>query len=103
MIKELAKKGLIDTELITVTGEKIGANFTGAPVPDGSVIRFLDNPYRPEGGLAILFGNLAPGGAAVKQGAVAPEMQGAPSGQGFLTARMPPWRQCWGAGLPRET
>lgn len=75
VIKELAKKGLIDTELITVTGEKIGANFTGAPVPDGSVIRFLDNPYRPEGGLAILFGNLAPGGAAVKQGAVAPEMQ----------------------------
>lgn len=75
VIKELAKKELIDTELITVTGGKIGANFTGAPVPDGSVIRFLDNPYRPEGGLAILFGNLAPGGAAVKQGAVAPEMQ----------------------------
>ncbi len=75
VIKELAKKGLIDTELITVTGEKIGANCADAPAPDGTVIRSLDNPYRPEGGLAILFGNLAPGGAAVKQGAVAPEMQ----------------------------
>ncbi|NLL59188.1 MAG: dihydroxy-acid dehydratase, partial [Firmicutes bacterium] len=60
VIKELAKKGLIDIELITVTEEKISDNFAGAPAPDGSVIRFLDNPYRPEGGLAILFGNLAP-------------------------------------------
>jgi dihydroxy-acid dehydratase len=75
VMKELAKNGLIDTELVTVTTEKVSVNFASAPPPDGRVIRFLDDPCRPEGGLAVLFGNLAPGGAVVKQGAVAPEMQ----------------------------
>lgn len=75
VMKELAMGGLIDTELITVTTQKVGANFATAPAPDGRVIRELKDPYSPEGGLAVLFGNLAPGGAVVKQGAVAPEMQ----------------------------
>ncbi len=75
VMKELAKNGLIDTELVTVTTAKVGVNFASAPSPDGRVIRFLEAPYRPEGGLAVLFGNLAPGGGVVKQGAVAPEMQ----------------------------
>ena len=66
--------GLLHDELITVTGLKVGSNHAKAPAPDGNVIRPLAKPYRPEGGLAVLFGNLAPGGAVVKQGAVAPEM-----------------------------
>ncbi len=74
VMKELARGGLIDAGLITVTGEELRAGFKNAPLPDGQVIRSLDAPYKPEGGLAILFGNLAPGGAVVKQGAVAPEM-----------------------------
>jgi len=74
VLKELARGGLIDAELMTVTGEELRAGFKNAPVPDGQVIRSLDVPYKAEGGLAILFGNLAPGGAVVKQGAVAPEM-----------------------------
>jgi dihydroxy-acid dehydratase len=75
VMKELAGHNLIDTELLTVTGEKISANLASAKAPDGKVIRRLNEPYRSEGGLAILFGNLAPGGSVVKQGAVAPEMQ----------------------------
>ncbi|MDO9535692.1 MAG: dihydroxy-acid dehydratase [Bacillota bacterium] len=75
VMKELADHNLIDTELLTVTGEKISANLASAKAPDGKVIRHISDPYRPEGGLAILFGNLAPGGSVVKQGAVAPEMQ----------------------------
>jgi dihydroxy-acid dehydratase len=75
LMKELAASDLLDASLITVTGETIGANIASAPSPDGKIIRFIKEPYRPEGGLAILFGNLAPEGAVVKQGAVAPEMQ----------------------------
>lgn len=75
IMKELADHNLIDTELLTVTGEKISSNLASAQSPDGRVIRRISDPYRPEGGLAILFGNLAPEGSAVKQGAVAPEMQ----------------------------
>ena len=75
VMKELAGHNLIDTELLTVTGEKISVNLASAREPDGKVIRRISDPCRPEGGLAILFGNLAPGGSVVKQGAVAPEMQ----------------------------
>ncbi|MGI5875741.1 MAG: dihydroxy-acid dehydratase [Dethiobacteria bacterium] len=74
VMKELSLGGLLHDELITVTGLKVGSNHAKAPAPDGNVIRPLAKPYRPEGGLAVLFGNLAPGGAVVKQGAVAPEM-----------------------------
>ena len=49
-------------------------NLTGVRVLDDTVIRPLDRPYHKEGGIAILWGNLAPEGAVVKQAAVAPEM-----------------------------
>jgi len=75
VMKELAQKGLIDTELLTVTGQTVRENLVSAPEPDGRVIRRLNNPYSPEGGLAVLFGNLAPEGAVVKQGAVDPAMR----------------------------
>lgn len=75
IMKELSTGGLLNNKLITVTGAEVASNYAPAPAPDGSVIRSLEKPYRPEGGLAILFGNLAPDGAVVKQGAVAPEMR----------------------------
>jgi dihydroxy-acid dehydratase len=72
LMYELAKKGLIKKDLISVTGRNIGDNMT--PVKDYEVIRPIDNPYRAQGGLAILRGNLAPDGAVVKESAVADEM-----------------------------
>ncbi|MGI5881749.1 MAG: dihydroxy-acid dehydratase [Dethiobacteria bacterium] len=74
ILKELYGGGLIDGELPAVTGAKLKDGFKSAPAPDGTIIRTLRDPYKREGGLAVLFGNLAPEGAVVKQGAVAPEM-----------------------------
>ena len=74
VIAELAKLGLIDKKVKTATGKTLGENLKGVEVKDYGVIRSLDNPYHKEGGIAILRGNLAPGGAVVKQSAVAPEM-----------------------------
>ncbi len=71
---ELAGAGLLDTSATTVTGRTLGEVTTGAAVLDRRVIRPVDNPYSPQGGLAVLFGNLAPEGAVVKQAAVAAEM-----------------------------
>ena len=58
----------------TVTGKTIGENIAGAAVKDREVIRPIENPCYSEGGIAVLWGNLAPASAVVKQGAVAPEM-----------------------------
>ena len=71
---ELGKKGLLDLTCMTVTGHTIGENIADTPVLNHEVIRPIDAPYSPSGGLAILFGNLAPDGAVVKKGAVDPEM-----------------------------
>lgn len=70
----LAQAGLIQTGLLTVTGEKVAANISGAAVERPDVIRSLDNPYSESGGIAVLRGNLAPDGAVVKRSAVAAEM-----------------------------
>ncbi len=74
VMKELSKKGLIDRSAITVTGKTVGENLDEAAVLNREVIRPVEEPYRNEGGLAVLYGNLAPNGAVVKQSAVAPEM-----------------------------
>jgi dihydroxy-acid dehydratase len=74
VMTELAKLGLIDQDIITVTGKNLRENLKGVEVIDKNVIRSIDNPYHKEGGIAILRGNLAPDGAVVKQSAVAPEM-----------------------------
>ncbi|HHX74359.1 MAG TPA: dihydroxy-acid dehydratase [Firmicutes bacterium] len=74
VMKRLAEKGYIDTDCLTVSGLTVGQQLEGAQVLDESVIRPFDNPYSASGGIAILRGNLAPDGAVVKQGAVAPEM-----------------------------
>ncbi len=74
MFNELNRKGLINTGCMTVSGKTVGENIASTPVLDHDVIRPLDNPYSQTGGLAILFGNLAPEGAVVKKSAVAEEM-----------------------------
>jgi dihydroxy-acid dehydratase len=74
ILNELSKQDLINKECITVTGHNVGENISNCPVLDYEVIRPIDNPYGKTGGLAILFGNLAPDGAVVKKGAVAEEM-----------------------------
>ena len=71
---ELAKKGLLDLDCLTVTGKTVGENIRGARILDEKAIRPIDNPYSETGGLQILFGNLAPDGCVVKRSAVAPEM-----------------------------
>jgi len=58
----------------TVTGRTLGENISDATVSDHDVIRSVSTAYSPEGGLVVLFGNLAPDGAVVKRSAVAPEM-----------------------------
>ncbi len=75
VMKELARGGHLELELPTVTGKTLQENLAAAPAADGKVIRTLEAPYRLQGGLAVLFGNLAPQGAVVKQGAVDPAMQ----------------------------
>ncbi len=74
VLHELAKNNLIHTDAMTVSGKTIGEIASSVDYIDHNVIRPIDNPYHPEGGIAILKGNLAPEGAVVKQSAVAPEM-----------------------------
>jgi dihydroxy-acid dehydratase len=59
---------------LTVTGKKVGENLAETRIIDADVIRSRKTAYRNEGGLAILFGNIAPNGCVVKQAAVAENM-----------------------------
>lgn len=74
VMAELARAGLLHTDLITVTGKTVGENIASAVNHDTSVIRTVDDPFSPTGGIAVLHGNLAPEGSVVKRSAVAPEM-----------------------------
>ena len=74
VMAELNKKGYLDTTVITATGKTLGENLVGVKNLDPEVIRPIENPYSPFGGIAVLKGNLAPEGCVVKQSAVAPEM-----------------------------
>ncbi len=74
VMKELSKKGLIDESCMTATGKTLGESLKTAAVRDGDVIKSIDTPHSPEGGIAVLKGNLAPDGCVVKQSGVAPEM-----------------------------
>ncbi len=71
---ELAKKNLLDLSAMTATGKTLGENLAGVQAKGKEVIRPIDNPFSETGGLAILFGNLAPDGCVVKRSAVAEEM-----------------------------
>ena len=74
VMKELTKKNLLDTSVMTVTGKTMEANLQGVSNKDTEIIRLVENPYSQSGGIAVLKGNLAPDGCVVKQSAVAPEM-----------------------------
>ncbi len=74
VMAELAKAGLLDTGVLTCTGKSLKENLEGAENRDPEVIRPVDRPFSPTGGIAVLKGNLAPDGCVVKQAAVAPEM-----------------------------
>ena len=73
-LAELNKKNLIDTTAICANGHTVAENIEGKKILNNNAIRSIDNPYSETGGLAILFGNVAPEGAVVKRSAVAPEM-----------------------------
>ncbi len=75
ILKELSKKGLLHLDNLTVSLKTLGEVIQDAEIKDENVIRPIDNPYSETGGLAILFGNIAPDGAVVKSAAVSPEMQ----------------------------
>ena len=70
---ELAKKDLLHLDALTVTGT-VGARIRGAKILRPDVIRSVTDPYRPEGGIAILRGNLCPDYAVVKASAVKEDM-----------------------------
>ncbi|MGE4215001.1 MAG: dihydroxy-acid dehydratase [Anaerotignaceae bacterium] len=74
VIKELAKHALFDTSLITCTGKTVAQNIEKAQILNDDVIRTKETAYSPDGGLAILWGNIAKDGSVVKKGAVLPEM-----------------------------
>ena len=74
VMKRLSRSGLIHRECITVTGDVVEDNLKEVKVLDERVIRPFDKPYHKQGGLAVLFGNLAQGGCVVKQSAVVRSM-----------------------------
>ncbi|WP_078410423.1 dihydroxy-acid dehydratase [Priestia abyssalis] len=70
-LNELSKKeGTLHLDAMTVTGQTLGENIAGCEVKDYNVIHSIDNPFSEKGGLAVLFGNLAPDGAIIKTGGV---------------------------------
>ena len=74
VMKTLLDAGLLDGSLPTVTGRTLAENLSDVRVWDRDVIRPVSDPYSQSGGLAILFGSLAPNGSVVKKSAVAPGM-----------------------------
>lgn len=76
IINELCKiDGLINKNYTTITGKTIDENVKDARILNGNVIRTIENPYSPVGGLSILYGNIAPDGSVIKVGAVDPSIK----------------------------
>jgi dihydroxy-acid dehydratase len=74
VMKTLSAAGLINADCLTATGRTIAENTADTQTLDPEVIRPMDRPYHHQGGLAVLYGNLAPEGCVVKQSAVLEEM-----------------------------
>ncbi len=74
VMNELNKKGLLHTDLITVTGKTVGENIDGCVNKNTEIIRPVESPYSETGGIAVLRGNIAPDSCVVKRSAVVPEM-----------------------------
>lgn len=75
VMKRLAERALVNLDVMTVTGQTLRQNLQKVVIRDEEIIRPWNRPVHPEGGIAILKGNLAPDGAVVKQAAVAPGMR----------------------------
>lgn len=73
VMKELARGGMINTDALTVSGT-VAERIAKAPDADGEIIRKIEDPFSADGGIAVLWGNLAEEGSVVKKGAVLPEM-----------------------------
>ena len=67
-------EGTLNLDCLTVTGKTLGENIVENQIRDTNVIKTIEKPYSNKGGLAILFGNLAPDGSVVKTGAVSEAM-----------------------------
>jgi dihydroxy-acid dehydratase len=74
VMNEIDKLGLLHTDLLTCTGKTIKENIASCKNLDPTIIRPVENPYSPFGGIAVLTGNICPDGCVVKQSAVAKEM-----------------------------
>ncbi|MDR2300916.1 MAG: dihydroxy-acid dehydratase [Deltaproteobacteria bacterium] len=74
VLKRLDALGVLNRDTLTVTGKTLGENLAQAEIKNPEVIREPKTAYSPDGGLAILWGNIAPDGAVVKKGAVLPKM-----------------------------
>jgi dihydroxy-acid dehydratase len=74
LMNELSRHDLIHPECMTVTGKVAGNNIAGREILDEKIIRRAANPLSPKGGIAFLYGSLAPEGSVVKRAAVVPEM-----------------------------
>jgi dihydroxy-acid dehydratase len=75
ILNEISKTGVLDLSRPTVTGKTLGENITGAAILDKNIIKTIEYPYSKTGGLAVLFGNLAPDGSVVKTGSVEENMK----------------------------
>jgi dihydroxy-acid dehydratase len=74
ILREISKKeGILHLDALTATGKSLGENIQNATIQDQKVIHNIEQPYSSEGGLAVLFGNLAPEGGIIKTAGVAPE------------------------------
>lgn len=74
VMNELLKNGLLNGKIKTVTGKKVSENVSQCEILDKEVIREVSEPYTKDGGIAILWGNIAPEGCVVKRSAVDPSM-----------------------------
>ncbi|MCR5587524.1 MAG: dihydroxy-acid dehydratase [Lachnospiraceae bacterium] len=74
VMNELAKKNLLNLDVMTCTGKTVGENIEGHVNKNPEIIRPIDNPFTKEGGIAVLKGNIAPDTCVVKRSAVLPEM-----------------------------
>ena len=75
ILKELSqKKGVLNLDRPTVTGKTLGEAIKHSKNLDNSIIRTVENPFSNEGGLSVLYGNIAPDGSVVKTGAVDEKM-----------------------------
>ncbi|MDP4153899.1 MAG: dihydroxy-acid dehydratase, partial [Bacillota bacterium] len=74
VMNEISKLGLMHKDALTCTGKTLGENFEGCEIYNRDVIKTVDAPYSKTGGMAVLYGNLAPDGCVVKRSAVSDEM-----------------------------